>query len=214
MHRSLIVEFIGTFFLCLVASLPHTDWAMAGTLTALTYAVFHISGAHFNPAITVAVFLRGKISQAEGIRYLIAQAVAAIAAVLIAMVWYSKGATTNSITTKLFFQSLIGESLGVFALAFVYLSVTSSKSSEGNSFYGFAIGLVFLAMGSTFGAVLNPSVAISQVLLQNAHAAALVTSLVGSAIGAFGAAFVYNLIHGEKLSVPLAASQEIPPTQL
>ena len=59
-----ITEFIGTFFLVLAAGLASGDHAVliiASALMVMIYAGGHISGAHYNPAVTLAVFIRGKM---------------------------------------------------------------------------------------------------------------------------------------------------------
>ena len=67
LKSKLMAEFIGTFFLALTictaairgSAEEYAPFAIAATLMVMIYAVGHISGAHFNPAVTVAVWLRG-----------------------------------------------------------------------------------------------------------------------------------------------------------
>ena len=85
--RKYITEFIGTFFLVLTVGLTGNPLAIGAALMVMIYAGGHISGAHYNPAVTLAVLLRGKISGAEAIIYMGVQLAGAIAAALIVIVF-------------------------------------------------------------------------------------------------------------------------------
>src|SRR5262245_14500844 len=165
-------EFIGTFFLVLtigctvVPGAPGVipPLAIGGILMVMIFAGGHVSGAHYNPAVTLAVWLRGKIGIADVPGYIIAQCAAAIAAAF--LVLYMKG---NPTVTPLTFPNgpivaLIAEFCGTFALAFVVLNVATAKSLAGNYFYGSAIGVTVaacaFALGGYSGGAFNPAVAI------------------------------------------------------
>ncbi len=127
----------------------------------------HISGAHYNPAVTVAVLIRGRIKMNEAIMYWVAQIVGAVVAALIAkMVFNTSGDGSGAVSELGSTPALVAEILGTFALAYVVLNVATSKDTEGNSYYGLAIGFTVLACGYIFGkysgGAFNPAVAISQ----------------------------------------------------
>ena len=151
--RKYTTEFIGTFFLVLVVALTGNAAAIGVTLMVMIFAGGHISGAHYNPAVTVAVLLRGKISSQDAIAYMVVQVIAAIIAALIA-IWYmgDMGAATMDLSGKVV-KAFVGELMGTFALAYVVLNVATSKGTTGNSFYGLAIGLTVFAMASMFGSI-------------------------------------------------------------
>ena len=196
--RNLIVEFIGTLFLCLVVLLSKNALAIGVTLAIMVYTGAHISGGHFNPAVTFAVFLRGKISRADGIQYWIAQGAGAFAAVLLCLIWRENGLAHGDMSFKLFSRVLAGEILGTFALTYAVLNVATTKALEGNAFYGAAIGLTVFAMASTFdGAAFNPAVALALALSGGAHFSIILTCLVGGSIGAFACAYIVNLLQAE-----------------
>lgn len=165
-----LVEFIGTFFLVFtVASVvlfnsPNVIGAIAigFALMVCVYAGGHISGGHYNPAVSLAAAVRGALEWKQLVPYWIAQfAGAASAAYLMAKFFVLQPAAECPFTLC---QLITGEFLFTFLLCYVVLNVATSKRTEGNSFYGLAIGSVVVvgafAVGGLFcfGAF-NPAVA-------------------------------------------------------
>ena len=166
LSRKLVVEFIGTFFLMFTIG---TAVATAGTLaplaigSALMVMVFaggHVSGGHYNPAVSTAVFARGKLTPSEYISYIVAQVIGAIVAgALVTVLFPSLAAGAVASSGKM----LLVEFLFTFALCYVVLNVATAKGTENNSFYGLAIGFTVatgaFAVGHISGGVFNPAVA-------------------------------------------------------
>lgn len=203
-----ITEFIGTMFLVLVvgvAAIGGAAGAMApvaiGTiLMVMVYAGGHISGAHYNPAVTLAVLIRGKIDIGGAITYWIAQIGGTLAAWAIAsFIFDVQGGGISAL--KSVGQGLAAEVLGTFALAYVVLNTATSKATNGNSYYGLAIGFTVMAcaysLGAFSGGAFNPSVAIGASLLKGFVWADLWVYLVGSLVGAALAAWVFNMNNPE-----------------
>jgi aquaporin Z len=159
-----VTEFIGTFFLVLAVGLAGGDHAIliiASALMVMIYAGGHISGAHYNPAVTIAVLVRGKITTGEAMVYIGSQLAGAIAAAFIAGIFKEMpGEAVQSLELS---KALIAELLGTFALAYVVLNVATAKSTAGNSYYGLAIGFTIFVVGSLLGGfssgAFNPAVA-------------------------------------------------------
>src|SRR5580700_5121455 len=88
--RKYAVEAIGAFFLTFVVAVSvlsgsvFTPLAAGATLMVMIYAGGHISGGHFNPAVTLAVLVRGRIGTVDAVAYWIAQAVAGVIAGVVA----------------------------------------------------------------------------------------------------------------------------------
>jgi aquaporin Z len=167
--RKYVVEGIGAFFLVFVvamSSFTHsifTPLAAGAALMVMVYAGGHISGGHFNPAVTMAVLWRRRISFGTAVGYWIAQVGAGIVAGLLAR------AVVNPATVKTLHPVghavsavAIVELLFTFALCYVVLNVATSKAHPDNSFYGLAIGFTVLvgafAVGGISGGVFNPAV--------------------------------------------------------
>jgi len=166
--RKYITEFIGTFFLVLTVGLTGNPLAIGAALMVMIYAGGHISGAHYNPAVTLAVLLRGKISGAEAIIYMGVQLAGAITAALIVIVF--KGVPDEATQQLDITKAMIAELLGTFALAYVVLNVATAKANSGNSYFGLAIGFTVLAMAFCFGdfsgGAFNPAVALGASIMK------------------------------------------------
>ena len=166
--NKLIVEFIGTFFLVQAVGYAALTKSALGALAVglmlmvMVYAGGHISGAHYNPAITLAVWLRGKLSKAEVLPYITAQVAGAVVSALI--VTHFRGQGSEALLNNPL-RVAGAEFLGTFALAWVVLNVATAKGTAGNSYFGAAIGLTVgtgaLLFGGISGAVFNPAVAVA-----------------------------------------------------
>jgi aquaporin Z len=141
-----IVEFIGTFFLVLVIGLTVIEpgagalapLAIGCTLMIMVYAGGPISGGHYNPAVTLGVWMRGACETKDVAPYMAMQVLGAAAASLI--VGFQKG---NPMLTPMMpdvTKAILNEFLFTFALVYVVLNVATSKRSSGNSYFGLAIG--------------------------------------------------------------------------
>src|SRR5262249_8149612 len=164
-----IAEFIGTFFLVLTMGCrviapgagPLAPLAIGSALMVMVFAGGHISGGHFNPAVTLGVWLRGKCEAKDVAPYMISQVAGAVVASL--AVRYLKSRATIAPIQLATLPALLAEFLFTFALVYVVLNSATAKSTAGNSFYGLAIGFTVLvgaySVGSISGGAFNPAVA-------------------------------------------------------
>ncbi len=166
--NKLIVEFIGTFFLVQAVGYAAVSKGALGalavglTLMVMVYAGGHISGAHYNPAVTLAVWLRGKLPKADVLPYISAQVAGAVVSALLVSHFRGQGAEA-ALNDPL--RVAGAEFLGTFALAWVVLNVATAKGTAGNCYFGAAIGMTVgagaLLFGGISGAVFNPAVAVA-----------------------------------------------------
>ena len=166
--KKYITEFIGTFFLVLTVGLTGNPLAIGSALMVMIYAGGHISGAHYNPAVTLAVLIRGKITSSDALVYMGSQLAGGLIAALIAGIFRefpSESGQQLDIT-----KALLAEVLGTFALAYVVLNVATAKTNAGNSYFGLAIGFTVMTMAFCFGdysgGAFNPAVAIGATVMK------------------------------------------------
>lgn len=202
--KKYITEFIGTFFLVSTVGMAvnggagaMAPLAIGAALMVMIFAGGHISGGHYNPAVTLGVWLRGKLPVGDVIPYMVSQIVGALAAAVLVQ-WIlgadkmPTDATAMTSTTK----ALAAEFIGTFALVYVVLNVATAKGTEGNSFYGLAIGFTVTAMAYAFGPVsggaFNPAVAVGISVMKMAAWGDIWVYLIGCFVGGAVAAYIFK----------------------
>ena len=208
--RKYITEFIGTFFLVLTIGLAIktnagllAPIAIGSALMVMIYAGGHISGAHYNPAVTLAVLIRKRIAGNEALIYMIVQIVAASIAALLVKYLIGEEMFLKAESNPQPVKALLAEFLGTFALAYVVLNVATAKANAGNSYFGLAIGFTVTAMayslGSFSGGAFNPAVAVGISIMYMADWTDIWIYFVGCFAGAALAAIIFNLNNPEDL---------------
>lgn len=206
MFRKNFIEFLGTFFLVLTVALSGNPFAIGAVLAVLVYMGGYISGANYNPAVTLGLLVTNNLKAKEAIQYMVSQMLGGILAVLIA----------NFITQSKFLPSigngygmseaLLVEVIFTFLLVFVVLNVAATKKVEGNGYYGLAIGLALLvgavAGGSISGGAYNPAVGISPFIASISDfgdsLSLIALYFVGPLSGGFLAGMVYKILEDKK----------------
>lgn len=200
-----LVEFIGTFFLvatvgfCVIdpGAGPLAPLAIGSVLMVMIYAGGHISGGHYNPAVTLAVWMRGRCPLADVPGYMIAQIGGALAAAF--LVFYMKGKGGTPPDELHVVRALIAELLFTFALCYVVLNVATAKATEGNSYFGLAIGFTVMvgafAVGGISGGAFNPAVAVGITAMGLSKLSSIWIFSVGNFAGGALAAVVFKLAH-------------------
>lgn len=200
--KKYIVELIGTFFLVLTIGLTAVYAPGAGAMAPLAigfalmvmiYAGGPVSGAHYNPAVTVAAWLRGACPATDVGPYIGAQALGAVLASIVAKILSSGVSSQMSLSVG---PVLLAEFLFTFALVTVILCVATAKFSEGNSYFGLAIGSTVTvgayAVGGISGGAFNPAVALGLVVMGVIGVVDIWMYLVACFLGGIAAAMVFK----------------------
>jgi aquaporin Z len=205
--RAYAAELIGAFFLVLtigctgIAAGPGVipPLAIGSALMVMIYAGGHISGAHYNPAVTLGVFLRGRTAAGDVVPYMVAQVIgAALAAV--AVLFLKTGEPVTAFNAPML-PALVAEFLFTFALVYVVLNAATAKATSGDSYFGLAIGFTVLtgafAVGDISGGAFNPAVAIGAMVMGLLPWANLWIYLVAEFLGAAVAAATFKALNAD-----------------
>jgi len=201
-----VYEFIGTFFLVFTVGMTVINTgnvamlaplAIGAVLAALVYSGGHVSGAHYNPAVSLSAFIRGSLSFLDMSIYWVAQLIAGALAAYLTI--YFKGDLPQNPLQLDPAKALIAEFLFTFALCYVVLNTATAIATKGNSYYGLAIGFVVLAgayaVGTISGAAFNPAVALGISILNLSTWENFWIFLSANLVGGAVAALIFKLAH-------------------
>lgn len=206
--KKYIVEFIGTFLFILVIGLCVIEpgagimapLAIGTILMVMVYAGGHISGGHYNPAVTLGVWMRGKCETKDVPLYMLAQILAAWAAAMLVL----KIKDHSSITAAApdLYNVFIVELIFTFALVYVVLNAATSKKTAGNSYYGLAIGFTVMtaayAIGNISGCAINPAIAIGVTIMGLSKLSNLWIFLLANFSGGALAAIIFKYLNPDE----------------
>jgi aquaporin Z len=202
-----IAELIGTFFLVLtigctvIGGVAIAPLAIGAVLMVMIFAAGHISGGHLNPAVTLAVWIRGKCATKDVVPYWISQVIGAVLAALAVKYLFAAKMGDVKAMQLAVGPALLAEFLFTFALAYVVLNVATAKGTSGNSFYGLAIGMTVMAgafsVGGISGGAFNPAVAVGASLLGLFSWANIWIYLAADLLGGAAAALAFKTLNPE-----------------
>lgn len=205
--RKYLTEVLGTFFLvltiglCILGGTDFAPLAIGCSLMVMVYMGGHISGGHYNPAVSLAVMMRGKLEAKELVPYWISQIVGAFLAAFAVYLILGSTFAPEPAAEASTLGVLLVEFLFAFFLCLVVLNVATSSQTEGNSYYGLAIGFVLVigafAAGPISGAAFNPAVGIGPILMNSLFGGGSFVNLwyylVGPLLGGAAAALVFKM---------------------
>ncbi len=204
--KNYLTELIGTFFLVLTIGLtvlggtPMAPLAIGSALMIMVYMGGHVSGGHYNPAVSLGVMMRGKLDGKELLPYWISQILGALLAALAVYVILGQTFAPAPAPGTSAIAALLVEFLFTFALVLVVLQTATCDATAGNSYYGLPSGFTVMvgamAGGPVSGGAFNPAVGIGPILFQTIMGgggiADLWLYLVGPLLGGVVAAFVFK----------------------
>lgn len=221
-------EFVGTFFLVLTVGfnvLQNTALAPVSIgciLMAMIFATGNVSGGHFNPAVTLGVFLRGgKVDSASALAYVVSQLCGGLAAALTYVSILGASFSLGPGVGYTMPAAGLVEALFTAALVFVVLNVATTAQDKGNWYFGLAIGFTVMsaafAIGPVSGCSLNPAVTLGVLISNFVHTGNLRVSILllytlAPLIGALLAVLFFNIIRSaENKPVIIAARRADSP---
>ncbi len=203
-----ITEFIGTFFLVLTVGCSVViggagviaPLAIGSALMVMVYAGGHVSGGHYNPAVTLAVWMRGRCATKDVVPYWVAQVAAGLLAALVVSFLRGEGPAVRPMVLRAS-PAVLAEFLFTFALCYVVLNTATAKATSGHSYYGLAIGFTVMvgafSVGSISSAAFNPAVAVGISLMGLSAWSNLWIYFVADLAGGAIAALAFKAINPE-----------------
>lgn len=196
------MEFVGTFFLTVAISLIVNPIAIGLMLMAMIYIGGHISGAHFNPAITFACLVQNRFKLDEAIKYIIAQSLGALLALCFFMMITNNSFTLDMVPGSPLIGPMAIEGLLTLVLCWIYLVMNYENRYKNSMIPGFAIGLTLMAIVSA-GSLFNPGVAIGSMICNMVKdgmmggMASLLVYVVAPLMGGFAASCLFNYFRSD-----------------
>ncbi len=204
--KKYLVEFIGTFFLVFTISATAL-WGGEGVIAPLAigfalmimvYAGGYVSGGHYNPAVSLAAAIRGALEWKQWIFYALFQILGGVVAALAATKLPAAAAVTSGGCFDIV-NVIVAEFLFTFALCYVVLQTATSPKTEGNSYYGLAIGSTVMvgafAVGGICLGAFNPAVALSAIVFGGACVKTVLITIGANLVGGALAALVYKFVN-------------------
>ncbi len=203
--KKYLVEFIGTFFLTATVATAavrgtagdFAPLAIGFVLMVMVFAGGHISGGHYNPAVTLGVLLRGRCEGRDAVPYILAQLAGGFVGAVVSSLLVPE-AVVAAQQFKSTLPPLLAEFIFTFALVYVVLLTATAKGTSGNSFYGLAIGSTVTVGAFTVGSIslggFNPAVSFTLALTGKLQWPDLWIHLLPQVVAAVAAAFTFKAL--------------------
>ncbi len=162
MIRRYFTEMLGTFFLTLAVGMAGTPIGLGVMLMVMVYIGGHISGAHYNPAVTLCLWWSGKHASKEVLGYIVFQLIGAFIAAGVYYLITDRSFAPSPVKGVTPIQAVLAEAVFTFVLCVLVYTVSISKHLKGNHIYGIAIGGAVMAgafaVGGVSSAAFNPAI--------------------------------------------------------
>ncbi len=192
-----VMEFVGTFFLTLVISLTGHPIAIGLILMAMIYIGGHMSGGHYNPAVSLVMFLEKTISLHGLLRYWLAQSAGATLALFLFMMTTNNMFVPEMAPGTSTFSAMLLEALFTMVFCWVCLVMVVGNRFRGTSLQGLIIGLTFISIAFV-GGLFNPAVAVGSFVCNMLKIGVMgdmpsvMVYVAGPLIGSFAASYMFN----------------------
>jgi len=191
------MECVGMFFLTVAISLIGNPIAIGLMLMAMIYIGGHVSGGHFNPAISFACLVHNKMNLVETIKYIAAQSIGALLALCFFMMITNNSFTLDMVPGSPLIGPMAIEGLLTMVLCWIYLVMNYDNRYRNSMIPGFAIGMTLMAIVSA-GSLFNPGVAIASMACGMAKdgmmsgMGSVMVYIVAPLLGGADASFMYG----------------------
>jgi len=192
-------ELIGTFFLTLAVLVTSNPLAVGIMLAGLVYIGTFISGGHYNPAVTLSLWLNGRFSLHHVPGYMLAQLCGAWGAGALSYYLLGKIVFTAPLVSLGTLKPMMLEMLGCFVFVSVVLEATSTERADATInalMIGLALASVAFLWGAYSGGAFNPAVGIGPVLFDMAKGGSSGWLIPIYCMGPFAGALVASIFHG------------------
>lgn len=201
MMKRYAMEFVGTFFLTIAISLIANPLTIGLVLMAMIYVGGHISGAHFNPAISFACFIQKRFDAATMGMYMAAQSLGAILGLCVFSMITGSNYPLDVVPGSSIAAPMVIEGMFVLLFAWVYLTMNLMSRYKDTAIPGIVLGLTLLAIAFAQG-IYNPAVAIASIACSVVNGGAvgmesIMIYIAGPLLGAFGASFMFDYFRSE-----------------
>lgn len=196
--RPILAEILGTALLANVVSMGESALHIGLALAAIIFSVGHVSGGHLNPAVSLAVFVRGKMKIMDAFYYMLAQIVGAFLGGLVSVAVRTDKIVAPAVADGVELMTAVSvEALYTMLLCLVVLNVATTRAQEKNGFFGLAIGLA-LTIGASIagpisGGALNPALGLALPVLKDSGLDSIWIYIVGPLVGSLLAAGAFYL---------------------
>jgi len=203
MMKRYLMEFIGTFFLTVAISLTGNPIAIGLMLMVMIYLGGHVSGGHFNPAVSFAVFLEKKLSAHNLLMYWLAQSFGACLALCFFMALTNNMFIPEMMPGNSLVLATSIEALFVMVLCWICLVMVVGQQYKTTALQGIVIGLTLMAI-AFIGGLFNPAVAVGSLIcnfVKNgiiADMAIVTVYIIGPLVGGVAASYLFNCFNSEK----------------
>jgi aquaporin Z len=198
--KKYIVELVGTFFLTLAVGLTADPMAIGLMIMAMIYMGGHISGGYFNPAVTIAGWLRGALGKEHVIPYVLAQATGAIASGIVIYTMADNWLIIRLPMGISAWAGMVPEILMTFVLCAVILVVATTDRYKASGIAGLIVGFTLTSI-ATIGGLFNPAIGLASMLFGFIEGDMLavghncVAHVIGPVLGALAAVSWFQFLH-------------------